>query len=69
MGTCTSFAALMVSAISYARSTRKSVKTGSKLTARALRLVRALETSTPIAKPVSVFVPKRRLDRHVAEAS
>ena len=46
IATCTSYAALMASAISYARSTKKSVTSGTKLAGPMLRLVRTLDTAS-----------------------
>ena len=61
IATCTSFAALMASAISYARNTKKSVKSGTKLTGPMLRLVRALGTANriPLPKKQTLDLEKR----------
>jgi hypothetical protein len=62
IATCTSYAALMASAISYARNTKKSVKSGTKLIGPMLRLVRALDTaSTSPLKKQTQALEKRKL--------
>jgi hypothetical protein len=70
IATCTSFVALMASAISYARNTKKSVKSGTKLTGPMLRLVRALDTaSTSPLKKQTQALEKRKLKKHVSDVS